>query len=302
MEILDGKLVSKKILENVRIESEKLADSVGRVPGLTVVIVGDDPASAIYVKSKERKAKKLGFNSEVISLKSTVSDKELTSVIQRLNNDNSVDGILVQLPLPQGFDTWKYLDMINPEKDVDRFHPVNLGMILLGRTEIFPCTPAGIIRILDEYDIDISGKNCAVVGRSYIVGKPVASMLTNRNATVTLCHSRTRDLEKVVSNSEIVVSAVGKPGFINKEMVMDGAVLVDVGINRISSMDEAKKFCSESEILKYEKKGYAIAGDISPDAYEKASFYTPVPGGVGLMTVAMLMENTLRLFKKREGV
>ncbi len=302
MEILDGKFVSKKILEDVRIESEKLIDSVGRAPGLTVVIVGEDPASAIYVRSKEKKAKKLGFKSEVITLKSTVSDKELSSVIQKLNNDNSVDGILIQLPLPQGFDTWKYLDMIDPKKDVDRFHPVNLGMILLGRTDIFPCTPSGIIRILDEYNIEISGKNCAVAGRSYIVGKPVASMLTNRNATVTLCHSKTRDLEKVFLNSDIIVSAVGKPGFINKKMVKEGAVLIDVGINRIGSLEDAKKYCSESEIMKFEKKGYAIAGDISPDAYGKASFYTPVPGGIGLMTVAMLMENTFRLFKKREGV
>lgn len=299
MEILDGKIVSAKVLENIKIESAPLIDKAGRPPGLAVVIVGDDPASAIYVRSKERKAKKLGFRSEVISLGSSVSEEELTSVISRLNKDDKTDGILVQLPLPDGFDTWKYLDMIDPEKDVDRFHPVNLGKIMVGRTNIYPCTPSGVVRMLDEYDIDVTGMNCVVLGRSYIVGKPMASMLTNRNATVTICHSRTKNIPEILSGADMIVSAIGSPGFVKADMVRDGAILVDVGINRVDTLEEAEEFCTPQEIEKFEKKGYAITGDIHPEALKKSSFYTPVPGGVGLMTVAMLMDNTFRLFMER---
>ncbi len=301
MEILDGKMVSAKVLENIKNESVSFIEKEGRPPGLAVVIVGDDPASAIYVRSKERKAKKLGFRSEVISLGSSVSDEELTSVIARLNKDNNTDGILVQLPLPDGFDTWKYLDMIDPEKDVDRFHPVNLGKIMLGRTNIYPCTPSGVVRMLDEFNIDVTGMNCVVLGRSYIVGKPMASMLTNRNATVTICHSRTKNIPDILSGADMIVSAIGSPGFVKADMVKDGAILIDVGINRVDTREEAEEFCTPHEIEKFEKKGYAITGDIHPEAFKKSSFYTPVPGGVGLMTVAMLMDNTFRLFMERTG-
>ncbi len=299
MRILDGKIVSKNVIENIKKDSAVLISQSGRPPGLSVIIVGDDPASEIYVRSKERKAKKLGFRSEVIKLKGSVSDEELSSVISGLNSDDGIDGILIQLPLPEGFDTWKYLDMIDPEKDVDRFHPVNLGKIVLNRTDIFPCTPSGIIRMLDEYDINLTGMNCTVLGRSYIVGKPMASMLTNRNATVTLCHSKTKDLSGILRESDLIVSAIGIPGFVKSSMVKDEAVLVDVGINRIDSLGEAKKLCDREQVEKFKKKGYAITGDIHPDAFKKSLFYTPVPGGVGLMTVAMLMENTFHLFKNR---
>jgi len=302
MEILDGKAVSKKVIENIKEESVSLGKKAGRPPGLAVVIVGDDPASAIYVKSKKKKAEKLGFRSEVISLEGAVSDERLTSVIDGLNRDDGIDGILVQLPLPDKFDAWKFLDMIDPGKDVDRFHPVNLGKIMLGRTDIFPCTPAGVVRMLDEYNIDVTGMSCTVLGRSYIVGKPMASMLTNRNATVTICHSRTKNIPKLVSESDLVVSAIGIPGFVTAEMVKDGAVLVDVGINRIDSFAEAEKYCTPREIEKFKKKGYSITGDIHLKAFEKSSHYTPVPGGVGLMTVAMLMDNTFRLFRERTGL
>ncbi len=302
MEILDGKAVSVKFIESIKEESVPLIEKAGRPPGLAVVKVGDDPASAIYVRSKEKKAKKLGFRSEVISLADSVSDDELTSVIDGLNNDDGIDGILVQLPLPDRFDAWKFLDIIDPGKDVDRFHPVNLGKIMLGRTDIFPCTPSGVVRMLDEYNIDVTGMSCIVVGRSYIVGKPMASMLTNRNATVTICHSRTKNIPELISKSDLVVSAVGRPGFVTPDMVKDGAVLVDVGINRIDSLPEAEKFCTPQEIEKFEKKGYSITGDIHPEAYKRSSFYTPVPGGVGLMTVAMLMDNTFRLFRERTGL
>jgi len=302
MEILDGNAVSEKVIENIRHEAVPLIGNAGRPPGLAVVKVGNDPASSIYVRSKEKKARKLGFRSEVISLDSAASDGELTSVIEMLNNDDGIDGILVQLPLPGRFSTWKFLDMIDPGKDVDRFHPVNLGKIMLGRTDIFPCTPAGVIRMLDEYNVDVTGMNCTVLGRSYIVGKPMASMLTNRNATVTICHSRTKNIPDLISRSDLVVSAIGSPGFVMPSMVKDGTVLVDVGINRIDSLIEAEKFCTDQEIEKFEKKGYSITGDIHPDAFKKSSYFTPVPGGVGLMTVAMLMENTFRLFRERTGL
>ncbi len=301
MEILDGKIVSAKVLENIKNESSIIIEKAGRPPGLAVVIVGDDPASAIYVRSKERKARKLGFHSEVIESNSSVSDEELTSVIAKLNIDDKIDGILVQLPLPEKFDTWKYLDMIDPEKDVDRFHPVNLGKIMLGRTNIYPCTPSGIVRMLDEYNVDVTGMNCVVLGRSYIVGKPMASMLTNRNATVTICHSRTKNIPEILSRADLIVSAIGIPGFVKADMVKDGSILIDVGINRVDTREAAEEFCTSKEIEKFEKKGYAITGDIHPAAFEKSSFYTPVPGGVGLMTVAMLMDNTFRLFLARTG-
>jgi len=299
MKILDGKIVSRNVIRNIKESSTSLITKSRRSPGLAVIIVGDDPASAIYVRSKERKAKKLGFRSEVIELGSSISDAELSSVISDLNDDDGIDGILVQLPLPKGFDTWKYLDMIDPKKDVDRFHPINLGKLVLGRTDIYPCTPSGIIRMLDEYEIDLTGMKCAVLGRSYIVGKPMASMLTNRNATVTLCHSRTKDIPAILRESDLIVSAIGIPGFVKPSMVKEGAVLVDVGINRIDSLEEAKKLCNSEQLDKFEKKGYAITGDIHPDAFKISSYYSPVPGGVGLMTVAMLMENTFRLFKAR---
>lgn len=296
MEILDGKMVSELVLKKVKEEIEALE---GRVPGITVVRVGDDPASEIYVRSKNKKAGKLGLRSEVIHLNDSISQEDLKRVIAGLNSNPAVDAILVQLPLPDKFNEWEILDMIDPEKDVDRFHPLNLGMILVNRSDIFPCTPAGIIRILDEYEIDLSGMDCVVVGRSYIVGKPVASMLTNRNATVTICHSRTRNIGEKLKKADLVIAALGKPGFVTGDMVKDGVVLIDVGINRIDSYEKAEKLCEIKQLEKFKKKGYAVTGDISKEAYKKSSFYTPVPGGVGPMTVAMLMQNTLNLYKKR---
>ncbi len=296
MEILDGKMVSELVLKKVKEEIETLE---GRAPGITVVRVGDDPASEIYVRSKNKKAGKLGLRSEVIHLKDSISQEDLKRVIKGLNSNQEVDAILVQLPLPDKFNEWEILDMIDPQKDVDRFHPLNLGMILVNRSDIFPCTPAGIIRILDEYKIDVSGMDCVVVGRSYIVGKPVASMLSNRNATVTICHSRTRNIGEKLKKADLVIAALGKPGFVTGDMVKNGVVLIDVGINRIDSYEKAEKLCETRQLEKFKKKGYAVTGDISKEAYKKSSFYTPVPGGVGPMTVAMLMQNTLNLYKKR---
>ncbi len=299
MNVLDGKVVSEEIQRLVKADIEGLKQETDRVPGLTVILVGDNPASQIYVNSKDKMAANLGVNSQVIRYDKDVSREELIGKIVELNVAEDVDGVLVQLPLPEKFDTWDILDHLDPKKDADRFHPVNLGMVLLNRTDIFPCTPAGVLKILDHYGIDVMGMNAVVVGRSFIVGKPLASMLTNRHATVTLCHSRTRNLPGIISSADLLVAAIGKAGFISADMVKEGAVLIDVGINRLEKKEEVLKYCTESQQKRFEKKGYGIAGDIQPAAYEKSSHYTPVPGGVGLMTVAMLMYNTLQLFKQR---
>lgn len=299
MQKLDGKEVSAKIQEEIKKEIEDLKRKTGKVPGLTVVRVGEDPASKIYVRSKDKMAAKLGVHSQVIEFAEDISREKLIRTIRELNEDDNVDAVLVQTPLPEKFDTWEVLDTLSPDKDADRFHPLNLGMVLLNRTNIFPCTPAGILEILDYYRIDVTGMDAVVIGRSFIVGKPAAGMLTNRNATVTICHSRTKDLPGLIRRADLVVAAVGKPGLITADMVKEGAILIDVGINRLDKEEDVVKYCSDIQQKKFVKKGYGICGDIHKDAYEKSSYYTPVPGGVGLMTVAMLMYNTLQLFKNR---
>ncbi len=299
MTILDGKILADLVQQRVQQEVEELKIRTGKVPGLTVVIAGNDPASQIYVRGKNKTAEKLGIESRVLELDASVSSSELLDTISRLNMDGDVHGILVQMPLPDHLDEWEILDHIDPAKDVDRFHPVNLGMLTLQRTDIYPCTPAGILETLDHYKIDLSGTHAVVLGRSFIVGKPMAAMLTNRNATVTLCHSRTRDLPSILKQADIIVAAIGKPGFVTADMVKDGVVLVDVGINRLDKKEDVLALCDESQIKKFEKKGYGITGDIHKETFAKSSYYTPVPGGIGAMTVAMLMQNTLRLFKKQ---
>ncbi len=296
---LDGKVVSEHIQETIKTKIDKLEKIAGRPPGLSVIIVGDDPASQIYVKSKEKMAAKLGINSQLLRFPGDVSQEKLIATIQNLNNDESIDAILVQTPLPPKFDTWTVLDQVSPGKDADGFHPVNLGKILLGRTDIFPCTPAGILQILDYYHIDLKGLDAVVIGRSFIVGKPMAAMLTNRHATVTVCHSRTKDLPGIIRKSDLVVAAVGQPGLVTADMVRAGSILVDVGINRLDKEEDVKKFCTLSQQKRFLKKGYGLCGDIHPDAFEKSAYYTPVPGGVGVMTVAMLMHNTLQLFSEK---
>ena len=299
---LDGKGLSKKIRIELKKEVEELKNKYSKIPCLKVVIVGDDPASKIYVKSKERIAKKIGINSELIEFDKNISQNDLIDEIKKLNDDKNVNAILVQLPLPDGFDTWKVLEEISPQKDVDRFHPYNLGLTLLSRTNIHACTPSGIMELIDEYSIDLNGKNACVIGRSFIVGKPIAALLTNRNATVTLCHSRTKDIKSIVKNSDIVVAAIGKPGFVKSDDVKEGSVLIDVGINYLDDEKMVKDLCTEEEIEKFYKKGYAITGDIDIRAFEKSSYYTPVPGGIGPMTVVMLMKNTVELFKLQNNI
>lgn len=294
---LDGKQVSEKVQQEIKEEIAYIKGKTGKTPGLAVIIVGDDPAAKIYVGSKDKAAAEVGVRARVLEFSRDISQEEIIRTINELNEDKEVHGVLVQTPLPREFDAWKILDTLDPGKDVDCFHPVNLGMVLLGRSQIFPCTPAGILKILDYYRIDVAGMNAAVIGRSFIVGKPIAAMLTNRNATVTICHSQTKDLPAIVKQADLVVAAVGSPGFITPGMVKEKAILIDVGINRLDKEENVLKYCSENEQKKFFKKGYGICGDIHKDAYEKSSYYTPVPGGVGVMTVTMLMYNTLHLFK-----
>lgn len=302
MSILDGKKSAEKVFDEVEKEIASIKERGLRPPGLAVVIVGEDPASKIYVRTKDKKAKRVGIYSEVIRYDESVTERELKEKIVSLNNDPMIDGILVQLPLPKKFNSWDILDMMNPGKDVDGFHPLNLGMMLLGRREIFPCTPFGVLRILDDNKIDVTGMNCVVIGRSYIVGKPMAAMLTNRNATVTICHSKTEEIGEIISGADLVVAGVGKPGFVKSEMVKDGAILIDVGINYLENEKEVEEYCTEDQKIRFLKKGYGITGDIHPEAFKRAKYFTPVPGGVGPMTVAMLMFNTLYLYKKNSGL
>jgi methylenetetrahydrofolate dehydrogenase (NADP+)/methenyltetrahydrofolate cyclohydrolase len=297
--ILDGKLVAENIVEDIKAEVVELSEKTGKVPGLTVLIVGEDAASQVYVSSKDKLAKKIGLNSEIKHLSENVSEDEIIEEIIKLNNDNDVNGVLVQLPLPKKFNTWRILNHLSPKKDVDAFLPQSIGNIILNSTDIYPCTPSGIIKILDYYNIDVEGKNAVVLGRSFIVGKPIAAMLTNKNATVTICHSKTKHIETYLKNADIIVAAIGIPGYVKGDMVKDGVMLIDVGINRLEDKEKVMDMCSEKQIKRYKKKGYAITGDIHKTALAKSSFYTPVPGGIGKMTVAVLMQNTVHLFKKQ---
>jgi len=282
MTLIDGKKVSAEIKEQVAHEVEQLKQKVGKVPGLAVVLVGEDPASAVYVRNKNKTCEKVGFQSFSHPLAADTEEIKLLQLIAGLNANPEVNGILVQLPLPGHINEQKVLEAIDPKKDVDGFHPVNVGYLTSGGDALAPCTPAGIIEMLDFYKIDIEGKNAVILGRSNIVGKPMASLLLKRNATVTICHSRTRDLHAVARSADILVAAIGKPKFVTADMVGEGATVIDVGINRVDGK---------------------LVGDVDFDAVaEKAAFITPVPGGVGPMTIAMLMKNTLSAFKKANNL
>ena len=272
--ILDGKAVSANLHEAIKTQCAALKSS-GIIPGLAVILVGDDPASATYVANKEKACVQLGFYSEMHHLPAETNENELLKLINKLNVSDKIHGILVQLPLPMGFDQKKVLDAISVNKDVDAFSPVNIGKIIIGDYDFLPCTPAGIMEILRYYKINTDGKSCVVVGRSNIVGKPMAMLLLHANATVTICHSKTVDLSSVTSQADILIAAVGKPNFITGRMVKHGAVVIDVGMNR----DENGKLCGDVDFK-----------SVSP----KASHITPVPGGVGPMTITMLMKNTLK--------
>ncbi len=272
MNLLDGKLTAAKVKTEIaaKIINDKALGK--RAPGLAVILVGENPASQVYVRNKIKDCEETGIISKPFILPETTTEEQLIGIINDLNADDTVDGILVQLPLPKGLDERKVIETISPEKDVDAFHPSNVGRITLGLEGFAPCTPAGVMRLLSEYNIEISGKNCVVVGRSNIVGKPMALLLLAKNGTVTICHSKTADLAAVTRNADILVVAVGKAKMITGDMIKDGAVVVDVGMNRVDG-----KLC----------------GDVDFESCkDKSSFITPVPGGVGPMTRAMLMQNT----------
>lgn len=280
--IIDGKLVSAYLRDTVKKDTADFINKTGITPGLAVILVGDDPASRVYVRNKHKACEDAGFKSIQIELPEKTSEAELLSKIAELNSDAEVHGILVQLPLPKHINEDKVINAILPEKDVDAFHPVNVGKIMTGKYDFLPCTPAGIISLLEYYNIDVEGKSCVVVGRSNIVGKPMSLLLLERNGTVTVTHSRTKDLASITRGADILVVAIGKPDFITADMVKDGAVVIDVGINRLDS----GKLC----------------GDVDFDTVkEKASYITPVPGGVGPMTITTLLRNTLKAAEKLSG-
>jgi len=299
-QILDGKSFSGKILESIKQKCEK----ENLKPGLAVILVGDDPASSVYVRMKEKTCKKLGFVSKGFKLPADTKEEELASLIKKLNEDREIDGILLQLPLPSHLDDKKMLELISPEKDVDGFHPVNAGRLFTGQKSFIPCTPRGIIELLKEYSIELEGKNAVIIGRSNIVGKPMAILMLNENATITICHSRTKNLKDVASKADILVAAIGRPYFVSGDFVKEGAVVVDVGVNRVDSLELGEKlFGKDSDKLeKIKEKGYVLVGDVNfEEASKKASYITPVPGGVGPLTIAMLMKNTLESHLRRMG-
>lgn len=272
--LLMGKKVSARIKAELKTEVENLKKE-GINPGLAVIIVGEDPASQVYVRNKERACEECGIYSEKYALTAETTQEELLKLIDELNNKSSISGILVQLPVPKHIDEKTIINAIAPNKDVDAFHPVNVGKIMVGNYDFVPCTPAGVMELIKESGIDVSGKECVIVGRSNIVGKPQAMLLLHRNGTVTICHSKTKNLAEKTKNADILVAAVGIPNFIKGDMIKEGAVVIDVGINRL----ENKKLCGDVEFESAEK----VAGAI-----------TPVPGGVGPMTIAMLMKNTVK--------
>jgi len=301
--ILDGAAIAADIKREVAEDVKQLA-ALGIRPGLAAVLVGNVPASEIYVRSKVQTCAELGLFSDLITPPGTVTTEEMFGLVNSLNTRDDIDGILIQLPLPAQVDAKFLLDAVLPEKDVDGFHPVNAGRLQAGRPALAPCTPSGVIQILKRSNIPIAGKHAVVVGRSDIVGKPVAMLLLHENATVTICHSKTRDLGEVTRQADILVAAIGRPGFITPEMVKPGATLIDVGINRIDTREQFDRFFkgNENREAAFAKRGSVIVGDIDPKAFELSSAYTPVPGGVGLLTIAMLMANTVRAAKMRRRI
>jgi methylenetetrahydrofolate dehydrogenase (NADP+)/methenyltetrahydrofolate cyclohydrolase len=301
--ILDGVAIAAAIKQEVAEEVRALAGQ-GIRPGLAAVLVGSVAASEIYVRSKVQSCADLGIYSDLIAPPASVTTEEMLALVAQLNGREEIDGILIQLPLPAHVDTKALLDAVSPAKDVDGFHPVNAGRLQAGRSALVPCTPAGIIEILRRSGIPISGQYAVVVGRSDIVGKPAAMLLLHQNATVTICHSKTRNLGEITRQADILVAAIGRAGFITPEMVTPGATLIDVGINRITERAEFDRFFAgdPKREAAFQKRGSTLVGDVDPRAFALAGAYTPVPGGVGPLTIAMLMANTVRAAKMRRGL
>lgn len=281
--LINGKEVSASVKLRVKNQTEELIEKSGITPGLAVVIVGNDPASRVYVNSKKKACAEVGFNSYEYALPEDTTQQELLELVEKLNNDSKVNGILCQLPLPKQIDENAIINAIRPEKDVDAFHPFNVGKIMIGEFAFLPCTPAGVMELIDSTGVEVSGKNCVVIGRSNIVGKPMSMLLLHRSGTVTICHSKTQNLTEICKNADILVAAVGRANFVTADMVKEGAVVIDVGMNRL----ENGKLCGDVDFNEVEKK---------------ASFITPVPGGVGPMTIAMLMQNTLTAAKLQNDI
>ena len=279
---IDGKALSLQIRSEIKTEAEKFIAETGIVPGLAAILIGEDPASAVYVKSKGKTCEMLGFYSVTEKLPGDTSEDSVLNLIDKYNNDKNIHGILVQLPFPEHLNEQKILEKVDYKKDVDGFHPVNAGNLVIGKKCFIPCTPYGVIELLRRYNIETEGKNVVVIGRSNIVGRPVANLLLRKeyNSTVTVCHSRTRDIREHTLNADILIAAIGKPDFVKKEFIKEGCVIIDVGINRVED--------------KNSKTGFRLKGDVDyNDCFEKCGMITPVPGGVGPMTIAMLMRNTL---------
>jgi methylenetetrahydrofolate dehydrogenase (NADP+)/methenyltetrahydrofolate cyclohydrolase len=300
--LLDGAKIANQIKNEVAEEVRRLSET-GLRPGLAAVLVGSNAASEIYVRSKVQTCEALGFYSEKITPPESSTTEELLELVHDLNSRDEIDGILVQLPLPPQVDSKKVLLAVLPEKDVDGFHPMNVGFLSTQRPGLVPCTPAGIMEMLRRSNIPLQGADAVVVGRSDIVGKPMAMLLTNANATVTICHSKTRDLPGVCRRADILVAAMGRTGFVTRDFVKPGATVIDVGMNKITSREEFDKFFKGNEKREqaFAKNGYTLIGDVHPEVAEVAGALTPVPGGVGPLTIAMLMANTLKAAKLRRG-
>jgi methylenetetrahydrofolate dehydrogenase (NADP+)/methenyltetrahydrofolate cyclohydrolase len=295
-QLIDGKAVAATVETEVRAELAR----TGLRPGLTVVRVGDDPASEIYVRNKAKKALELGLEGTQLAFPATMTQADLLAEVARLNEDDSVDGILVQLPLPPQIDPRSVIEAINPEKDVDGFHPITVGRLHLGRPSFAPCTPTGVMRLIESTGVPVAGANAVVLGRSDIVGKPMAALLLAANATVTICHSKTRDLPSITRRAEILVAAIGRPLFVTADMVQPGAVVIDVGINRVGPEFAGRLAHDEGKSRVLAKNGHAVVGDVDfARVRETAGWITPVPGGVGPMTIAMLMKNTVTAAVRR---
>jgi methylenetetrahydrofolate dehydrogenase (NADP+)/methenyltetrahydrofolate cyclohydrolase len=284
MTIIDGKKISEDILNDISLEVSERVSRGDKSPHLAAILVGDDGPSETYVNSKIKACEKVGFKSSLFKYDDNISEQELLNEIENINNDNDIDGFIVQLPLPSSINQENILSFVNPKKDVDGFHPINYGKMTLGIDSFIPATPHGILELIKRYKIDLNGKKCLVIGRSQIVGRPISILLSQSkefcNATVTLAHSRTLDLDKLAIDSDVIISAIGKPEFLKADMVKEGAIIIDVGISRVKDAES--------------KNGYRIVGDVDfKNVSKKASYITPVPGGVGPMTIAMLLKNTL---------
>ncbi len=302
--ILDGNKIRDEILAELAGQVRELK-SVGVTPGLVAVLVGANPASQIYVRNKVKACESLGLYSEKLDLPAETTTDQLLALVEKLNGRDDVDGILVQLPLPPGVDSKRILMAVDPAKDVDGFHPLNVGQLVSGRPRVVPCTPAGIIEILMRNQIPLQGARAVVIGRSDIVGKPVALLLLHHHATVTICHSKTRDLASVAREADILVAAIGKPAFVTGDFIKPGATVIDVGTNRLTTEDEVRWVFRDAAkpLENLAAKGQVLVGDVHPeDVKEKAGAYTPVPGGVGPLTIAMLMSNTVQAARARRGV